>query len=124
MEVLFNIANYTRCLCPVCKVQSGSSCIAGKEAIWRETRKAAGRVLEAYAVNPETYELEAGLLQEHEVGKRSGFKKPAESEMKELYCAVGRSECSDLDSDRLCLCGDCAVWLAHLLGHRYFCLMG
>lgn len=105
-------------------MQKGSVCIAGREEAWREARKAAGRVLEAYPGNPETYELEAELLEEHAAGRQSGFRRPANEEMRELYCSIGRSECADLDSDRLCICPDCAVWAAGGLKTKYFCLQG
>lgn len=124
MPVVFNISNYTKCLCPVCKVQAGSDCIDDKREGWRETRKLVGGILEAYPDYPETYELEVTLLAEHEAAREQNFTVPDKTTMKELYCSIGESECGDIDGDRRCLCGDCAVWVAAGLREKYFCIQG
>lgn len=124
MPVTFNISNYTKCLCPVCRVQVESDCIAAKQSDWRETRKIVGAVLEDYPDYPETYEIEAARLVEHEVGRRHGFSLPTKASMEELYCSIGETECRDLAGDKLCICGDCAVWSAAGLGTKYFCFQG
>lgn len=126
MKVKLTIDNYTKCLCPVCPVQEKSKCIALKKANWQETRKKVGRVLEEYPFHPETYEIEMDELEKHEIGKKHGFFKPNQKDMIELFCskAVGKSDCSDLDSRQKCNCPDCAVWSKSGLKTAYYCMRG
>lgn len=125
-KVKHNVANQTACLCPVCPVQTASSCVnQRKESGWGEMRKSAiAGVLENYPEHPETYDMPIGELQKSSVGKENQAELITKDNMIELYCSVGRSECGDLHGQQRCVCPDCAVWSGHDLKASYYCLKG
>ncbi len=125
-RIKLNISNYGKCLCPVCPVQLKSPCIAAKNENWREQRKAIGEILKEYPDHPEAYQMDMEELEKSGVGIRHHFSQPRPDEMQELYCseAVGKSNCDDLDEEKMCQCQDCAVWQQNRLGRTYFCLSG
>jgi hypothetical protein len=123
-EVELSIDNSTKCLCPVCPVQTESDCTAAKRPGWEKGRMAAGDILTEYPDHPEAFGMEMGELEATQVGRRHGFKKPDTDDMMELYCssAVSSSNCKDLDAKKSCQCPSCAVWATHGLGSYYYCL--
>lgn len=120
MTVVFNISNYTKCLCPVCPTQAESSCLADKDDSWKAKRRQVGAVLMEYPQHPETYEMDAAELENHEAASKHGFSKPDRDDMRELYCAIGRAACGDL-GNKICVCPDCAVWRGSGLIDKYYC---
>ncbi len=124
--VELNISNYTKCLCPVCPVEAGSSCLYNRQETWRDDRRQVGEMLTEYPEYPEVYEMPMDQLQQNPVGDDNQFVKPAPANMRELFCskAVGKSSCRDLDSQRQCQCADCQVWTDSGLGDGYFCVHG
>jgi hypothetical protein len=41
-----------------------------------------------------------------------------------LYCATGKSFCSDLDANHGCLCPSCLVWDNYDMQSTHYCLKG
>ncbi len=123
-EVELTIDNTSKCVCPVCPVQTASACTAAKRPRWEERRIAAGDILTEYPAHPEAFDMEMGELETTKIGERHGFRKPDTEDMIELYCSneVGISNCEDLDGERRCQCPSCAVWTTHGLDSRYYCL--
>ncbi len=124
MRVELNPDNYTKCLCPVCPVQRASACVAAKRDGWRKLRLAVGDLLEEYPDHPEFYEQSFAEIEASELGRRHNFLTPDATEMIELYCCekVGKTDCSDLDTEKPCQCPDCSVWEKHELRSAYFCM--
>lgn len=123
-EILLNLDNATKCICPVCPVQASSQCIAAKRAAWQRGRLAAGEILAEYPSHPEAYDVAFERLEVSELAKKQGFAAPDTTQMIELYCAkrVSASDCEDLDPHQSCQCPTCAVWATHHLDSTYYCL--
>lgn len=51
---------------------------------------------------------------------------PAPQAVQMLFCshAVGKSECTDLNTSLACNCPGCPVWTRNDLGSTYFCTRG
>lgn len=122
-EVLLNLDNATKCICPVCPVQAASECIAARRGRWEQGRLAAGEILAEYPTHPEAYDMAFERLTVSELATKHAFASDT-SRMIELYCAksVGASDCEDLDSRQSCQCPTCAVWATHHLDSAYYCL--
>jgi hypothetical protein len=64
------------------------------------------------------------------VQKLSEMKDPPEMEnlnsknTPELYCGLGKSDCSDLDLSQACQCPTCLVWDENNLTSTYYCDKG
>lgn len=126
MAVELNIRNYTKCLCPVCPVEDGSSCLYNRQETWRNDRRQIGEMLAEYPGHPEIYEMPMDQLEQDPVGDGNDFGRPAAANMRELFCSktVGKSSCQDLESRRQCQCPDCQVFSDSSLGSGYFCVHG
>lgn len=120
-KVDLNISNYTKCLCPVCPVQAMSICDPKKDSEWLQERKTVGDILEEYPEHPEAYETDFDALEKSDIGRRNGFRRPSREETRELYCAIGPSNCLALNKKELCQCPDCAVWQSYGLDTVYYC---
>lgn len=51
---------------------------------------------------------------------------PDPDQVEGIYCSAqrGKSSCSDLATDKACLCPTCTVWRSHDLHTAYFCTRG
>ena len=43
---------------------------------------------------------------------------------KKLYCAFGKTECTDFDKFKKCMCPTCLVWDENNLKSVYYCMDG
>lgn len=123
-KVRLTINNYSKCLCPVCPVQTKSECTAAKRKKWHESRLKVGEILAEFNSHPEAYDLPMNELEASPLGQKHNFKKPNSTEMMELYCTKisGGSTCKDLDGTNRCQCSDCKVWETHGLILTHYCL--
>ncbi len=100
LEIDFNKENMEKCLCPDCPVQTGSSCVKDQVKDMKEIQS--GDVDSGFLVGPE--------------------------EVPQLYCATGKTNCTDLYTHEECQCPKCDVWKENDLEVRgapaYFCTNG
>lgn len=86
------------CLCMQCPVQTESTCA-------KSTMKDSEKLVQAGA---------------------GQIKGPAD--IPKLYCATGIAACKDIDTNQMCICGDCPVWKKYDLQDTspsmYFCRDG
>ncbi|MBI2864104.1 MAG: DUF2769 domain-containing protein [Chloroflexi bacterium] len=96
-RVEYTATNLQNCRCSNCPVRETSACIAGKVA---------------------------ALGQMHTSGATAPMAAPQALQM--LFCshAVGKSECTDLNTKLACNCPGCEVWTSHNLASAYFCSHG
>lgn len=96
-KVDFNRDSFNKCLCGACPVQRDSKCVAGKEAEFAPLKEA----IQRDGRMPEPPRIVPGV-----------------------YCSaeVGRSECTDLDGDKACLCPACPVFFNTGLTGNYYCM--
>lgn len=104
VDVPNNLGNIARCQCPACPVQVGSACINAKRPHWDEMQSQAQMESDSY-----DGEAEPNML----LGEMMG-----------VYCAIGKSNCSDLDPNQNCLCPACPVWHDYGLSNKKYCLKG
>lgn len=97
-QVDFDRKNFNRCLCGGCPVNRASRCVAGQEIILEEQ----GQI--------------------EDIQKESRMPDP--KRMPGIYCAVGKSACSDLSERKMCLCPACSVAINGDLKNSYYCLRG
>ncbi len=48
----------------------------------------------------------------------------SDDDIGKLYCAMGKSACTDLDGNETCICSSCLVWDENNLSSMYYCLRG
>jgi hypothetical protein len=41
-----------------------------------------------------------------------------------LYCAAGKTDCTDMDDSKMCQCPTCMVWEENNLSATYYCTNG
>ncbi len=67
-------------------------------------------------------ELKAGM----DEALRSNPLKP--EKVPGVYCGTGKADCTDIDTNQVCICGDCAVFAQFRLGDArpssYYCRAG
>lgn len=90
-HVDFVMENAEKCLCGGCPVETASECV-------KPIRQ---KVLPT---------IEEGKLPE-----------PSGSEIDGLYCAVGKTPCTDFDVNAACQCPKCGVWKDVSLAKQYYC---
>ncbi len=101
LKIDFNLENMEKCLCAECPVLSKSSCVKDQIKIMEEIG--------------------------HSVDIDSGFILDPEK-VPTVYCATGKTSCSDLQFHEECQCKNCDIWKEYDLEVRespaYFCRNG
>ncbi len=61
-------------------------------------------------------------------GSSNEMDMPPVEDVPELYCASGKASCQDIDTQKMCICGQCAVWQENNLvqgePESYYCRDG
>jgi hypothetical protein len=101
LKIDFSQENMEKCLCTECPVQKKSSCVKDQLKIMQETE---------YSVD-----IDSGFILDPE-------------KVPKVYCATGKTSCSDLGLQEECQCINCKVWNEYDLEVRrtpaYFCRNG
>jgi hypothetical protein len=101
LKIDFNRENIEKCLCTDCPVHKGNNCIEDQVKLMEEISK--------------DLDIDTGIM----IGP---------DELPKLYCATGKTKCTDLNTHEECQCPQCEVWKENDLEVRdalaYFCVNG
>ncbi|MDP3065159.1 MAG: DUF2769 domain-containing protein, partial [Methanobacteriaceae archaeon] len=92
-----SMENIKKCICTKCAVQIESQCVKDKQKIML-------------------------LMTQQDLDSPMRID---EGRVPGLYCSTGKASCHDIDTRKVCKCGECPVWDEFKLEtQRYFCREG
>jgi hypothetical protein len=99
-KIDFSMENIKKCLCEKCAVQIESQCVKDKQKLMLLITQ---------------QDLDSPMMM-------------GPDRVPGLYCTTGKSNCKDIDTDKVCKCIECPIWNEnHLVNEepgRYFCRDG
>ncbi len=99
-EVEFNLENWEKCICNECPVQENSECVSEKR---RKVKQLMPKINETK-------------------------KMPNSDMVPDVYCASGKTSCTDIDTTKMCQCNKCPLWKEYDLPYGepmgYYCRDG